>query len=99
MPEDRSQSLCEWRNIVHCQRCQLSGYYGWKGASVAGKFNLFDRNVQNKHKISERNSVIGFFNLRMKHSRGYNKFGYLSETQYGHEVIGMRRVSDGGYLQ
>ena len=51
------------------------------------------------HKNSERNSVIGSFHLRTNNSGRYNRFGYLCETQYGHDVTDVHRVSDGGYLQ
>ena len=68
------------------------------GISVANKVSLFNRNVQNKHKNSECNSVIGFFNLRTNHLGRY-RFGYLSKTQYGRDVTDVRRVSDGGYLK
>ena len=42
------------------------------------KFILFDRNVQNKHKNSECNYVIGLFNLKTNNSGKYNRFGYLN---------------------
>ena len=51
----------------------------WNGASVLLQFNLFDQNVQNKHKHSECNHVIGLFNLKMNNSGRYNRFGYLNE--------------------
>ena len=44
--------------------------------SVVNRFSLFDRNVHNKHKGSERNSIIGFFNLRTNNSGRYHRFGY-----------------------
>ena len=70
-----SQSLGEWLYIVHCHNCQLSdGQVSvWNGASVVLKFSLFDRNVQNKYKNSERNYVICLFNLKTNHSGRYNR--------------------------
>ena len=69
------------------------------GASVAVKFGVFDRNVQNKHKNSECSSVIGYLNVITNNSGRYNRFGYLSEKQYGDDVTDVRRVSDDGYRQ
>ena len=63
------------------------------------KFSLFDRNVQNKHKNSECNCVIGLLNMKTNNSGRYNRFVYLNETQYVHDVTDVRRVNDGGYLQ
>ena len=69
------------------------------GASVVLKFSLFDRNVQNRHKNSECNYVIGLFNLKTNNAGVYNRFGYLNETWYVHDVTDVRWVSDGGYLR
>ena len=48
--------------------------------TVVFKFSLFDRNSQNKHKNSECNYAIGFFNLKTNNSGRYNRFSYLNET-------------------
>ena len=57
---------------------------------------LFHQNVPDKHKNSEWNSVIGFLNLKANNSGRHNRFGYLSEKQYGHDVTDVRRVIAGG---
>ena len=54
-----------WEGDVHIS--------SWNGASVADKFSYFSRNVQNKHKNSERNSVIGFINLKSNNAEIYNR--------------------------
>ena len=59
------------------------------GASVVLKFSLFDRNVPNKHKNSECNSVIGLFNLKTNNSGRYNRFGYLSLKCAGSALVGI----------
>ena len=67
-------------------------------APLVLKFSLFYRNVQNKHKNSECSYVIGLFNLKTNNSGRNNRFGYLNETLYVHDVTDVRRVSDGGHI-
>ena len=67
--------------------------------SNAYKFSLFAQNVQKSHMKSDCNVDIRFFNLRASNLGRHERYGYVSEKQYGHEVTDMRRVSDGRHLQ
>ena len=42
---------------------------------------------------------IGFVNLRTSNSGRHDRKDYVNGKQYGHDVIDMRRVGDGRYLQ